>query len=552
MKWNLRISHLLGLQAALSVLAIALVLGVSLWGLKANEDNAGRVYVAKDVAADILPPPLYLIEMRLGLSRVEDGTMTPQELATDVDRLAKEYEAREQYWRAHPPYGLEAQLLGPQHEAALRFIAAAREVARVAGSGDRATIHAAIGRAHQIYQQHRAGVDATVAEAARFSDATMAASTRTSTWVEWIALGAGALALLALSALALWVRGRILEPVSESLAISQRIAQGDLSQPIATDRPGELGELLRALSAMQDALIDIVSQVRTATDGINVASSEIATGNLDLSNRTEQAASRLQDTSGSMSQLSSHVRHSADAAQQANRLAQDATGIARRGGEVVEQVVSTMTGISESSRRIADIIGVIDGIAFQTNILALNAAVEAARAGEQGRGFAVVAGEVRSLAQRSAGAAREIKDLIGHSVERVDAGSRLVADAGSTMRDIVAAVGQVTGVIGEITTASGEQSEGIGRVNDAVAELDQMTQQNAALVEESAAAAQNLSDQAKRLATLVEVFRLRGHGQGSSPLRPGQRATPADLAAQAVGQARYTSAQSAGHAASTS
>lgn len=542
MTWNLRISHLLGLQAALSALAIALVLGLSLWGLKANQDNAERVFVAKDVAADILPPPLYLIEMRLALSQGEDGTMTPQELSQTVERLVREYVDRESYWRAHPPYGLEAQLLGRQHDAGERFIASAREVAQLALSGDRAAIHDAIGRAHKNYVEHRSGVDETVKEALRFASTTMDTSTQTSAWVQRIALGAGLLALGLLAAVGLWVRGRILQPVGESLAISQRIALGDLSQPIATNRPGEMGELLRSLSTMQDALTGIVSQVRTATDSINVASSEIATGNLDLSNRTEQTASRLQETAGSMGQLSGHVRHSADAAQQANRLAQDATGIAHRGGEVVDQVVSTMTGISDSSRRIADIIGVIDGIAFQTNILALNAAVEAARAGEQGRGFAVVASEVRSLAQRSASAAREIKDLIGLSVERVGAGSRLVADAGNTMRDIVSAVGQVTAIIGEITTASGEQSEGIILVNDAVTELDQMTQQNAALVEQSAAAAQNLSDQAQRLASLVEVFRLRG---GSAP-------RSADSTAHGLGQARSPAMPShSAHAAET-
>jgi methyl-accepting chemotaxis protein len=248
--------------------------------------------------------------------------------------------------------------------------------------------------------------------------------------------------------------------------------------------------------------------VRSATDSINTASAEIASGNQDLSARTEQAASNLEETAASMEQLTSTVRQSADSARQANQLASSASEIAVRGGNVVGQVVTTMNEINASSKKISDIIGVIDGIAFQTNILALNAAVEAARAGEQGRGFAVVAAEVRSLAQRSAQAAKEIKGLIGSSVDRVEAGSRLAAEAGQTMSEIVGSVQRVSDIIGEITAASGEQSDGIGQVNVAVSQLDQMTQQNAALVEESAAAAESLKDQATRLAQVVQVFRI--------------------------------------------
>ncbi|NUP88094.1 MAG: chemotaxis protein, partial [Burkholderiaceae bacterium] len=249
-------------------------------------------------------------------------------------------------------------------------------------------------------------------------------------------------------------------------------------------------------------------EIRQTADSIQVASTEVATGNQDLSQRTEQAASNLQQTASSMEQLTATVRQSADAAAQANQLAASAAEVAQRGGQVVQQVVTTMDAINASSKKIADIIGVIDGIAFQTNILALNAAVEAARAGEQGRGFAVVAGEVRSLAQRSAEAAREIKALIGNSVDKVETGSRLVTDAGSTMNEIVASVQRVTDIIGEITAASSEQSAGLGTINVSVVQLDQMTQQNAALVEESAAAAESLRDQASRLAGLVATFRL--------------------------------------------
>jgi methyl-accepting chemotaxis protein len=267
-------------------------------------------------------------------------------------------------------------------------------------------------------------------------------------------------------------------------------------------------KLLGALRHVEQS----IAQVRQAADSIGTASTEIAGGNADLSARTEQTASNLQQAASSMEQLTGTVAHSADAAAQANQLASSAAQVARRGGEVVGQVVSTMDEIHASSRKIADIIGVIDGIAFQTNILALNAAVEAARAGEQGRGFAVVAGEVRSLAQRSAEAAKEIKALIGTSVDKVETGSKLVADAGATMNEIVASVQRVSDIIGEISAAAREQSSGLGQVNAAVADLDRMTQQNAALVEQSAAAAESLKEQAKRLAHIVATFRLSGGG----------------------------------------
>ncbi|WP_310564009.1 methyl-accepting chemotaxis protein [Hydrogenophaga sp.] len=290
----------------------------------------------------------------------------------------------------------------------------------------------------------------------------------------------------------------------EAVAVMQDVARGNLAVRLQGVPPGSV---LAALGEMVEALQKLVTQVRGASDNIGVASSEIASGNHDLSARTEQTASSLQQTAASMEELTATVRTSADSARQANQLAASASEIAVRGGEVVNQVVATMQEIHHSSQKINDIIGTIDGIAFQTNILALNAAVEAARAGEQGRGFAVVASEVRNLAQRSAEAAKEIKGLIGTSVDKVDVGTRLVADAGQTMSEIVGSIQRVSDIVGEITAAAGEQSDGIGQVNVAVSQLDQMTQQNAALVEESAAAAQSLKDQAARLAQVVAVFR---------------------------------------------
>ncbi|MFG6448200.1 methyl-accepting chemotaxis protein [Roseateles sp. BYS180W] len=300
----------------------------------------------------------------------------------------------------------------------------------------------------------------------------------------------------------------ICTPLAQAEQLASDIAQGNLLRTKQdVEGADEAAKLLRALIHMQENLRGMVQQLHEAAGSIRTASVEIANGNQDLSGRTEQTASNLQNTASSMVQLTGTVKQTADAARTANQLATSASSAAARGGDVVGQVVSTMDEINTSSKRIGDIIGVIDGIAFQTNILALNAAVEAARAGEQGRGFAVVAGEVRSLAQRSAEAAREIKTLIGASVDRVETGARLVQDAGTSMADIVSSVQRVSDIIGEITAAASEQSDGISQVNQSVAQLDQMTQQNAALVEESAAAAESLKEQAERLSGVVNRFR---------------------------------------------
>ena len=342
----------------------------------------------------------------------------------------------------------------------------------------------------------------------------------------WMGAGIAAVVVVLGLVLANLLVGSITHPLERAVGLADAIAGGDLTQDVHDDRRDELGHLLRSLSAMGARLRGVVGEVRSGVESVSAASSQIATGNHDLSARTEQTAANLEETAASMEELTATVTQSADTARQANQLAANAAQAAERGGEVVGQVVTSMQQITESSRKIADIIGVIDGIAFQTNILALNAAVEAARAGEQGRGFAVVAGEVRSLAQRSAEAAKEIKQLITTSVDNVQSGSAQVEQAGQSMQDIVHSVRRVSDLIGEITASSTEQRDGIGQVNQAVANLDQMTQQNAALVEESSAAAAALHEQAQRLAQVVAVFNV-GNGAVAAPRSPARVAPPA-------------------------
>lgn len=311
----------------------------------------------------------------------------------------------------------------------------------------------------------------------------------------------------------------ITRPIGNAVLIAQTVARGDLTSTIDTSGKDETGDLLRALKEMNDGLVSIVGHVREGASTIAAASQQIATGNLDLSSRTEEQASSLEEAAASMEELNSTVKHNSDNARQAHVMAEKASSLAVKGGTVVDNVVQTMGDINDSAKQIANIIGVIDGIAFQTNILALNAAVEAARAGEQGRGFAVVASEVRNLAQRSATAAKEIKGLIGSSVEKVETGSRLVHDAGIAMNEIVESVRHVSEIIGEITNATGEQTSGIQQITEAVAQMDQVTQQNAALVEEAAAAAASLSNQADGLAKAVSVFKLRQALAGGAETR---------------------------------
>ena len=339
-----------------------------------------------------------------------------------------------------------------------------------------------------------------------------------------LALGAIAAGLLLALVASVYLVRAITVPLNTAVELARRVADGDLSARIEGDARNEFGELLSALGDMTASLSGIVTEVRSGSDVIATASDEIAAGNMDLCARTEQQASSLEETAAAVEELTGTVRQNADNARQANGVAAHASDVAVRGGEVVAEVVTTMSAINDSARKIVDIIAVIDGIAFQTNILALNAAVEAARAGEQGRGFAVVASEVRNLAQRSSAAAKEIKELISDSVDKVDNGSRLVNRAGTTMEEIVLSVRKVAGIMGEITTASAEQSAGIEQIHQSIGQMDRATQQNAALVEEAAGAAQSLQERAGSLARQVSIFKLAGHKAVQAAVRPARPA----------------------------
>jgi methyl-accepting chemotaxis protein len=399
-----------------------------------------------------------------------------------------------------------AQTIEPS---AKSFVKAA-DMALDMGSVDPNTGVAALQTADAEYKQLASGIESvylSVQERHQSADQELRSRAQSTT----LALGAlGLLTAVIALGLAWRFEHSVLADLQQVAQVAERVADGHLEQMAQTQRSDELGDVLRAEATMVERLRAMVRQVGESADSIRVASTEVAGGNADLSQRTEQAASSLQRTASSMEQLTGTVRSSADSAAQANQLASSASTAAQRGGAVMQQVVSNMNDIAGSSKRIADIIGTIDGIAFQTNILALNAAVEAARAGEQGRGFAVVAGEVRSLAQRSADAAKEIKALIGDSVNKVESGAKLVRDAGQAMDEIVTGVKRVSDIIGEISAAAGEQRGGIEQVNGAVSELEQMTQQNAALVEQSAAAAESLRAQAHKLSSAVAGFRLEG------------------------------------------
>ena len=490
---NLGIARKLWLGVIFLIIANVFIVGFSGWrtaGLKVRSEAASEVIDAKlSVAQQWTSLSEVEANRRVALSLggtspvsnalAQAHAQTPASLAAlrqQLDALPLDEADRSQLARIDATQAQFQQALGNPDQAPVALQAYAETLREFAAMQPRA----AVTLRHQIGEE------------------------RSKTVLLAAVMGVVVLSTMALGA-ALLIRS-IRRSLNTAVAAAAQMASGDLRVRVAADSSDEIGQLLGSLGTLSSSLNHLMGDVRHTTESIYTASREIAMGNQDLSNRTEQTAANLEETASSMIELTGNVHESASAAQQAHALVEQASATARRGGEVMDRVVSNMDGIAQASRKINDIIGVIDGIAFQTNILALNAAVEAARAGEQGRGFAVVAGEVRTLAQRSAEAAREIKSLIGASVTQVESGSQLVQDAGKTMQEIVNDVVRVSSVISEISTAAAEQSSSIGQINQAISQLDQMTQQNAALVEESTAAAASLTDQAHRLTAAINVF----------------------------------------------
>ncbi|MDO8305847.1 methyl-accepting chemotaxis protein [Herminiimonas sp.] len=512
---NITLKTRLGLVIGFLALVSMVVGLLGLNGMSGSNDRLQNVYQNRTVAlADISLIDRLLVSNRLALSEALQNS-SAEKVAANTALIEKNAAEITQTWNRYMASGLLAEEQKLAEQFAIDRTRMVKEGLFPAAAALRA---GQVDKALQLQEQFqklvpavRSGIDAL-----RKLQVEEAGNAYASSQQRYASIRNIVIAVIVASAIAAILVGYFLirgiyaqlggEP-SYAAQIVRSIAAGDLTVPVLTVQ-GDCNSLLAAMQGMQENLAKTVGNIRRSTDTIATASGQIAAGNLDLSSRTEQQASSLEETASSMEELTSTVKQNADNARQANQLVVSASAVATRGGTAVAQVVATMGSINESAKRIVDIIGVIDGIAFQTNILALNAAVEAARAGEQGRGFAVVASEVRSLAQRSASAAKEIKTLIGDSLEKVDAGTVLVDQAGSTMNEVVASIRQVTDIMNEISTASREQTDGIEQINQAIGQMDQVTQQNAALVEEAAAAAESLQDQAHDLVQVVSIFKL--------------------------------------------
>ncbi|MEZ0605072.1 methyl-accepting chemotaxis protein [Paraburkholderia sp. IW21] len=556
-RWSIRTSLTM---VGIMLVALTVVVGaLGLTALKSASQSLERIARGDLVAIHALDDASsYLLRSRVSLDRFNAlSAAGDTELAKKVlDRAQELYGKGNQSWQAYldaPKNGVEQPQLDElaARRATLMRDGLEPELAALRAN-DLAAYHAIADTRISPWFVAYENAAAVVIKALEQQAAAQQASAQSDiSLMTTLIIAVTALALLMVVGFRFALRGLIVRPLNDATACFERIASGDLSEPIEVFSRNEIGRLFAGIKRMQESLATMVKAVHSSTESIDTGAREIAMGNTDLSQRTEQQAASLQETASSMEQLTGTVRQNAENARQASQLAVNASDIATRGGDVVSQVVTTMQGIATSSNKVVDIIGVIEGIAFQTNILALNAAVEAARAGEQGRGFAVVAGEVRSLAQRSASAAKEIKELIGDSVDKVQSGSALVGRAGTTMDEIVQAVRRVTDIMGEISAASEEQSGGIEQVNRAVVQMDEVTQQNAALVEQAAAAAASLEEQTRQLQAVVNGWKVAGgqtrsnaaaaHPQAAARLNGGkqgslngsQRAQPAKVAPQA-------------------
>jgi methyl-accepting chemotaxis protein len=500
-----------------------LLLGVGITGmisLGSVNVSLKSVYDDRLVALGDLDRVVRLI-LRNQLSVAKAVGLDPAGAGKHMDEVDKNMEELSRLWARYMSTSLtpEEKKLANQFSQHLKsFLAEGLSTAAIAIRSNNVSFAKDLvqGPMEALYLPLQADVDALIQLQLNLGKKEFEASQAAYARFRNISIATIALGLMLSAFMGFWLIRAISRPLNEAIKLARSVAEGDLTQKIEVKTAYETGQLLLALKNMNDSLVKIVTEVRTGTDTIATASNEIASGNLDLSSRTEQQASSLEETASSMEELTTMVKQNADNARQANGLVVSASETAIKGGKMVSQVVDTMGSINESAKKIVDIIGVIDGIAFQTNILALNAAVEAARAGEQGRGFAVVASEVRNRAQRSAAAAKEIKILIGDSVAKVDVGAKLVDQAGVTMDEIVESVKRVTDIMAEISAASQEQTAGIEQINQAISQMNQATQQNASLVEEAAATAESLKDQAGNLAQAVGVFKLDGMRLGTA------------------------------------
>ncbi|MBU4682517.1 chemotaxis protein [Cedecea davisae] len=505
------LAHNLLLLICCSILMSALVTAISLYGSHRSAQSTESGLLAKDLMSDIKPAPIYLIELRLVLSRVVEGTLNVDQADAEIKRLSSQWHQRVDYWKTTLPPELQDNLLGEQYKAGVAMIKDANELVELIRSGAPTPLFEKLKAADKDFFAHQKGIESLVKASGQYADnAVENARHSNDISTRWQLIGSGA-AVLLLLVVGWWVHRTIFRSLggepSEVAEIANAVACGDLTREVKV-RDGDRNSVMAAMETMCQQLTMVIHLVHESSNQISTSSSEIASGNIDLASRTEEQASALEQTASSMEEMTATVKQNAENAQSASQLASTASRSAEQGGAVVAQVVQTMDDISTSANKITDIIGVIDSIAFQTNILALNAAVEAARAGDQGRGFAVVAGEVRSLAQRSASAAKEIKELIEDSVHQVSNGSRLVNEAGKTINTVVQDVKRVAALMVEITHASDEQSSGIEQVSTAISQMDVTTQQNAAMVNQASAAAESLLAQTYELNTAVSQFKL--------------------------------------------
>lgn len=494
--------------AVLTALVVCGCVGVGLGVTSRLTTSSETAFIAKDVVADILPPPLYLIELRLVLSEAVEGSMTAAEARQQLKRLEGEYTTRAEHWRTHPPFGLERHLLGEQHERALAFISAAGTVLEHVAAADMDRARAVLPQAHALYLAHRAAVDQTVVAGNALAGRAMAEFASTTDHARLSLEAILVLGLLCVGSLAWMISRSIVQPLARAVEVAEAVAAGDLTATARVDGEDEPAKLLQALNRMSGNLATMVSQVQKGGLRIASASTQIAVGNTQLQSRTETHQGELQTTSSDLQDVMRIVARNAQAAQDAHARGPAVTAAAGEGATAMTEMNTVMAGIANSARQVGDIVAVIESIAFQTNMLALNAAVEAAHAGEHGRGFAVVASEVRQLAQRSSLAAREIKALAQASADQVGTGTRLAGHASQAIDDIVEQVNEMSRLVGGIWETTAAQRTGIERLGSAVGALSETASSNVVLVEQTASLATGLEADAAALADSVRRFRL--------------------------------------------